>query len=90
MDPDLRKWIDPEKLTGLIHKVLSFLNMIAQPSSSMAQDIKILRYMAEKVTKLLPSKRSSESAIVVGGSSFDSSKSGVGNDEEGSPEVQVA
>lgn len=67
MDPDLRRLIDPVKLTTLINKTLDFLIKIAKPSSSLAQDIKILEYMAVNVTKLLPAPRSN-TQMLVGGS----------------------
>lgn len=56
MDKATREFIEirPDILTKLIEKTLAFLHNIAQPSSSITQDIKILMYMAKNVTKLLP------------------------------------
>lgn len=58
MDPFFRNLgaISTHTLTTLIKKTLDFLHNIAQPSSSIWQDIKILLHMAKNVTQLLPTE----------------------------------
>jgi hypothetical protein len=54
--------IDPEHLRGLIRKTLDFVAMHSQPSSALAQDIKMLEYMSRRTGLVSAPRKLSESA----------------------------
>lgn len=59
-DPILKSFIDPKVLSSLLRKTIRFLRQVAQPSSALWTDIKILEHTGIKNGLLAP-KGSDES-----------------------------
>jgi hypothetical protein len=53
MDPILRPLVDERELAELTHTTLEFLLLVAQPSSALWVDYRILKWTAQ-YTKLIP------------------------------------
>jgi hypothetical protein len=69
MDPILRPLVDERELADLTHTTLEFLQLVAQPSSALWVDYRILKWTAQ-YTKLIapegPNTSSSFSSTTTG------------------------
>jgi hypothetical protein len=55
-DPILKQFIDVATLKGLLEKTVSFLKLVAKPSSALYTDLRILQHTGAELG-LLPSER---------------------------------